>query len=134
MGGRAVGRLRGWCDKIKLFDPIGCGSKLSNWGYAGFSLPVHLPGFHFGTPFLSHAQLFKTSMSFVALAVGSPLAVVFAATGSLDCYEEVTGRLILGLRHFRLMDLDQFIQTQKLPSMKIPRAESCRCLQEPCSI
>ena len=28
----------------------GCGSKLSNWGYAGCSLPVHLPGFHFGPP------------------------------------------------------------------------------------
>ena len=37
----------------------GCGSKLSNWGYAGFSLPVHLPGFHFGPPFFSHTHVSK---------------------------------------------------------------------------
>ena len=28
----------------------GCGSKSCNWGYANFSLPVHLPGFHFVEP------------------------------------------------------------------------------------
>ena len=34
-----------------------CGSKLNRRGYAGFSLWFHLPGFHFGTMFLSRSQV-----------------------------------------------------------------------------
>ena len=35
----------------------GGGLKMSCWGCAGFSRPGYLPGFHFGTPFLSHNHL-----------------------------------------------------------------------------
>ena len=35
----------------------GCGSKLNRTGYAGFGLCFHLPGFHFGTGFLSHSHI-----------------------------------------------------------------------------
>ena len=35
----------------------GYGSKLKSWGYAGFSLGLHLPRCHFGTTFLSHSQM-----------------------------------------------------------------------------
>ena len=37
--------------------PNGCGSKLNRRGYAGFGSCFHLPGFHFGTGFLSHSQM-----------------------------------------------------------------------------
>ena len=37
--------------------PSGCGSKLNRRGYAGFGPCFHLPGFHFGTGFLSHSQV-----------------------------------------------------------------------------
>ena len=37
---------------------LGCGSKLNDRrGYAGFGPCFHLPGFHFGTGFLSHSHL-----------------------------------------------------------------------------
>ena len=50
---------------IRLADPRnigmlirnGCGSKLNRRGYADFGLCFHLPGFHFGTGFLSHSQI-----------------------------------------------------------------------------
>ena len=35
----------------------GCGSKLNRRGYAGFGPCFHLPGFHFGTGFLSHRHM-----------------------------------------------------------------------------
>ena len=35
---------------------FGCGSKLNRRGYAGFGPCFHLPGFHFGTGFLSHSH------------------------------------------------------------------------------
>ena len=35
----------------------GCGSKLNRRGYAGFGPCFHLPGFHFGTGFLSHSHI-----------------------------------------------------------------------------
>ena len=38
-------------------DSDGCGSKLNRRGYAGFGPCFHLPGFHFGTGFLSHRQI-----------------------------------------------------------------------------
>ena len=47
-----------------------CGSKFNRRGYAGFGPRFHLPGFHFGTGFLSHSQMvshlcleFKSSSS-----------------------------------------------------------------------
>ena len=39
---------------LRRLQRLGVFSKSSNWGYAGFSLPVHLPVFHFGPPFASH--------------------------------------------------------------------------------
>ena len=36
----------------------GCGSKLSHQGKACFSHGFHLPGFHFGYPFLTHSHMF----------------------------------------------------------------------------
>ena len=32
----------------------GCGSKLNHQGTPGFNPGFHLPGFHFGYPFLTH--------------------------------------------------------------------------------
>ena len=46
-----------WGLKGNRQNPIGCGSKLSRRGYAGFGLCFYLPGFHFGTGFSSHKQL-----------------------------------------------------------------------------
>ena len=52
--------------RVQLIGPVfkgdwslgtGCGSKLNRRGYAGFGPCFHLPGFHFGTGFLSHSQL-----------------------------------------------------------------------------
>ena len=37
-------------------DTCGCGSKLNSGDYAGFGPCFHLPGFHFGTGFLSHSH------------------------------------------------------------------------------
>ena len=37
--------------------PYGCGSILICWGYAGFSQPFYLQGFHFGQTFLSHTHI-----------------------------------------------------------------------------
>ena len=37
-------------------QPLECGSKLNRRGYAGFGPCFHLPGFHFGTGFLSHSH------------------------------------------------------------------------------
>ena len=34
----------------------GCGSKLNRRGYAGVGPCFHLPGFHFGTGFVSHSH------------------------------------------------------------------------------
>ena len=35
-----------------LISDMAVGQKLNTWGYAGLSLPFHLPGFHFGPPIL----------------------------------------------------------------------------------
>ena len=41
-------------------QPCGCGSKLNRRGYySGFGPCFHLPGFHFGTGFLSHGHVFS---------------------------------------------------------------------------
>ena len=37
--------------------PCWCGSILNRRGYAGFGPCFHLPGFHFGTGFLSHSHV-----------------------------------------------------------------------------
>ena len=38
---------------LGMIVSFGCGSKLKTRGYAGFGPCFHLPGFHFGTGFLS---------------------------------------------------------------------------------
>ena len=57
-GGRLVVDAGGLC---------GCGSKLNKRGYAGFGPCFHLPGFHFGTGFLSHSHM--AGLSFVVHAL-----------------------------------------------------------------
>ena len=44
-----------------FFSGSGSGSKLTSQGCAGFGLCFHLPGFHFGTGFLSHTQVRTTA-------------------------------------------------------------------------
>ena len=44
-------------------------SKLNRRGYTGFGLCFHLPGFHFGTSFLSHSQMTFCDSVFVSQVV-----------------------------------------------------------------
>ena len=55
---------RGWAMNLPHWHgiwggqvPHGCGSKLYRRGYAGVGPCFHLPGFHFGTGFLSHSHM-----------------------------------------------------------------------------
>ena len=80
----------------RLWGSNGCGSKLSNWGYAGFGLPVHLPVFHFGPPFLSQSRM---SVSFLRLDpqnggfhFGFPFKTARAKGSQLKKKQTQTGR------------------------------------------
>ena len=42
---------------VDMGEPFGCGSKFNRRGYADFGPCFHLPGFHFGTGFLSHSHM-----------------------------------------------------------------------------
>ena len=55
LGGLSRRRGTGWNSAAN--EPYGCGSKLTRRGYAGFGSCFHLPGFHFGTGFLSHSHI-----------------------------------------------------------------------------
>ena len=45
---------------VYVSESARCGSKLNRRGYAGFGPHFHLPGFHFGTEFLSHSLLIES--------------------------------------------------------------------------
>ena len=54
-------RVGGWLALSGMLSALdvledGCSSKLNRRGYAGFGPCFHLPGFHFGTVFLTHSQ------------------------------------------------------------------------------
>ena len=50
-------RFTGFLSQAELRSTYGCGSKLTRRGYASFGSCFHLPGFHFGTGFLSHTHM-----------------------------------------------------------------------------
>ena len=52
---------------------FGCGSKFTRRGYAGFGPCFHLPGFHFGTGFLSHSHLAEDLWTWTFWEVDVPL-------------------------------------------------------------
>ena len=70
----------------------GCGSKLTRRGYAGFGPCFHLPGFHFGTGFLSHGHAARvpTTRTRALLGGGNPHALEKASAGE-DVQIELQG-------------------------------------------
>ena len=55
------GNMISACCSSSVPSTCGCGSKLNRRGYAGFGPCFHLPGFHFGTGFLSHSHMWAIS-------------------------------------------------------------------------
>ena len=58
----------------------GRGSKLTGRGYAGFGPCFHLPGFHFGTGFLSHSHMDVSSKLWFLKMVEVPSRFPLART------------------------------------------------------
>ena len=57
--------------KPKGTSPIyGCGVKSNRRGYAGFGPRFHLPGFQFGTGFLSHSHNMFSTIPILRMSVG----------------------------------------------------------------
>ena len=52
-----------WVSHAKCWA-CGCGSKLNTGGYAGVGPYFHLPGFHFGTVFLSQSHVTRDHRSY----------------------------------------------------------------------
>ena len=63
LGGSKMGESTSWVLESR---PIG--SKFNHQGTTGFSSWFHLPGFHFGYPFLTHSQLILVGIHYDMLS------------------------------------------------------------------
>ena len=96
---------------VRSFGDLGGrGSKLNRRGYAGVGPCFHVPGFHFGTGFLSHSQM-RLVVSLFTKPRGNGIAVLpgivrrnvrnvqFGHSGQLWAYREHGGRELWGVQN-----------------------------------